>query len=168
MCERHSSNRAAAVFNKHLKWLHMAGPIFCGTGVRWSRAWGGLTFTDDVGCDEKMVTCVVLSLTHLHFKLKLKNCWDGEMWSSIISSISQWTPWFLMGFLNRDVGFCPAQPTAKWQKERERGGVRTRDFLSNKSPFAECSQQPCFTDPWRSMCNIRSFTSFSLRGNETV
>lgn len=28
MCGRYCSNRAAAVFNKHLKWLHMAFPVF--------------------------------------------------------------------------------------------------------------------------------------------
>ena len=118
MCGRYCSNRAAAVFNKHLKWLHMAFPVVfflflcvcvcvCGSSAERYRAWRNPSFTHDCRGDEKIVMCVVLNLTHLHFKSRLKNCWDGGMWGTTILPLSQWAWWCSLqgcGLLPR---YCP-------------------------------------------------------------
>lgn len=61
MCGRYCSGRATAVFQNHLKWLHMAAPMIV------APVWGDTGHKDCRG-DEKNPMCVVRNLTHRLFK----------------------------------------------------------------------------------------------------
>lgn len=105
-----------------------------------------------------MVMCVVLNVTHLHFKLRLRNCWDGEMCGTTILPLSQWAQWFLF----RDVGSYPVLPTAKCEKKRERE-TTFQTSLSFSHHMLNALSQPRFPRAHKDQKgNIRLFTSVSL------